>query len=58
MAVGTRNAVIMMMYCATWVHVTARMPPRNEHTRMPASPKKIPIVNSTPMKRAAIIPTP
>ena len=48
----------MMMYCATCVQVTARMPPRNEHTRMPANPKNTPTENSTPMKRVTTSPTP
>ena len=28
--------MIRMMYCATWVQVTALMPPSIEHTRMPS----------------------
>ncbi len=40
--------MIRTMYCATCVQVTARMPPRNEHTRMPPRPRKMPISNGTP----------
>ena len=36
--------MIRMMYWATWVQVTARMPPSIEQTRMPASPTKTPDV--------------
>ena len=50
--------MIRMMYCATWVQVTARMPPRKEHTRIPASPRNTPTPNSTPVNRLVISPTP
>ncbi len=30
--------MISTMYWATWVQVTARMPPSIEHTRMPTRP--------------------
>ena len=46
------------MYCATWVQVMARMPPRNEQTRMLARPRKMPTEKSTPVKREVIRPTP
>ena len=55
---GTMYAMIRMMYCATCVHVTARMPPRNEQTRMPPRPTKMPISNARPDRRAVITPTP
>ncbi len=47
-----------MMYCATWVQVTAFMPPRKEHTRMPARPTNTPTWNSRPVKREVMMPTP
>ena len=50
--------MIITMYCATCVHVTARMPPRNEHTSTPPSPRKMPISKVTPVSRAVISPTP
>ena len=50
--------MIKMMYWATWVQVTARMPPRKEHTKMPPSPKKMPNSNATPVSRVVIKPTP
>ncbi len=55
--VGIRKATRMMMYCATWVQVMPRMPPRKEQTRMLASPRKMPTEKSTPVKREAIRPT-
>ncbi|MNF06528.1 hypothetical protein D3C80_2064950 [compost metagenome] len=54
---GIRKATRMMMYCATCVQVMARMPPRKEHTRMLARPRKMPTEKSTPVKREAIRPT-
>ncbi len=47
-----------MMYCATWVQVTARMPPSIEHTRMPPRPTNTPTPNSSPVKREVMMPTP
>ncbi len=55
---GIMYAMIRMMYCATCVHVTARMPPRNEQTRMPPRPRNTPISKGTPVKRVVINPTP
>ena len=46
------------MYWATWVQVTAFIPPRNEQTRIPARPTNTPIPNSRPVNRLAIRPTP
>ena len=50
--------MIRMMYWATWVQVTARMPPKKEQTRMPARPKKMPNSKGTPVSRVVIRPTP
>ncbi|MNL48355.1 hypothetical protein D3C87_1712070 [compost metagenome] len=55
---GSMYATIRMMYCATCVQVTARMPPRNEQTRIPARPAKIPISKARPVRREVIRPTP
>ncbi len=55
---GIRYAMIRMMYCATWVQVTARIPPKNEQTNMPASPTNTPSSNATPRKRDVMMPTP
>jgi hypothetical protein len=50
--------MMRMMYCATWVQVTARMPPRKEHTRMPARPTNTPVSKAMPRKRLVTMPTP
>ena len=50
--------MIRMMYCATWVQVTARMPPSIEHTRMPARPRNTATVKDTSRKRWVMMPTP
>ena len=55
---GIMNAMMMMMYCATCVHVTARMPPRKLHTRMLPRPMNTPTKKSSPVRRAAMRPTP
>ena len=47
-----------MMYCATWVHVTERMPPSTEQNSTPSRPTKTPTLKSRPMKRETIRPTP
>ena len=47
-----------MMYCATWVQVTERMPPRTEQNSTPRSPTKTPTLKSRPMKRETMSPTP
>ena len=53
-----RKANNSMMYCATWVQVMARMPPRKEHSKTPPKPNKMPISNCTPVNRDAIRPMP
>ncbi len=50
--------MIKTMYCATWVQVTALIPPRNEQTRMPPRPSQIPTSNGTWVRRVVINPTP
>ena len=50
--------MIRMMYWATWVQVTARMPPSIEHTRMPARPTKTATPNGICRKREVTMPTP
>ena len=50
--------MIRMMYCATCVQVTARMPPSIEHTRMPSRPTKIAISNGMSRKREVMMPMP
>ena len=47
-----------MMYCPTWVQVTARMPPRKEQTSMPPSATKMPSSNEMPVMRVVMMPTP
>ncbi|CFP65041.1 Uncharacterised protein [Bordetella pertussis] len=47
-----------MMYWPTWVHVTARIPPRNEHTSMPPRATKMPSSNEMPVRRVVMMPTP
>ena len=47
-----------MMYWATWVQVTARMPPSIEHTRMPSRPTKIATSKPMPRKREVMMPMP
>ena len=47
-----------MMYWATWVQVTERMPPRTEQNKTPIRPTKTPILKSMPMNRETIRPTP
>ena len=44
------------MYCATWVQVTARIPPSIEHSRMPRRPNQTPTSNGMCSARAAIVP--
>ena len=55
---GTRYEMMRMMYCATWVQVTARMPPRTEQNSTPSRPTKTPTLKSSPMKREMMSPTP
>ena len=55
---GMRYATIRMMYCATCVQVTARMPPNIEQTRMPARPTKTASSNDMPRNREVMMPTP
>ena len=50
--------MIKMMYCATCVQVTARIPPSIEHTRMPSSPTKIAISKGMSRKREVMMPMP
>jgi hypothetical protein len=50
--------MMRMMYCATWVQVTARMPPIIEQTRMPPRPTKQATSKLRFRKREAIWPTP
>ena len=40
------------------VQVTARIPPKKEHTSTPPSPKRMPISKCTPVMREVISPTP
>ena len=47
-----------MMYWATWVQVTAFMPPSTEQKSTPSRPTKTPMLKSRPMKRETIRPTP
>ncbi len=55
---GMRYATIRMMYCATCVQVTARMPPSMEQTRMPARPTNTASSNDMPRNREVMMPTP
>ena len=55
---GTRYDVMRMMYWATCVQVTAFMPPSTEQKSTPMSPTKQPTLNSRPMKRETMRPTP
>ena len=48
--------MISTMYCATCVHVTARMPPSIEHSRMPSRPTNTAISKEMPRKREAMMP--
>jgi len=50
--------MISTMYCATWVQVTARMPPSSEHTSTPIRPTHTPVARSTPRKRLVMMPAP
>ena len=50
--------MISTMYCATWVQVTARMPPSIEQTRMPARPTNTPYSNGMPIRRDMTKPVP
>ena len=47
-----------MMHCATWVQVTARMPPRKLHTSTPPRPTKMPSSKVKPVSRVVMRPTP
>ncbi len=49
---------MMTTYWVTWVHVTARIPPKKEQTNTPPKANKIPISKWTPVKREVINPTP
>ena len=48
--------MISTMYCATWVQVTARMPPSIEHNRMAPRPTQMPTLNGICNARAAMVP--
>ena len=50
--------MISTMYWATWVQVTARMPPSIEQTRMPRSPANTASSNGMPRNREAMMPVP
>jgi hypothetical protein len=41
---GTRYEMIKMMYCATWVQVTERIPPSTEQKSTPSKPTKTPML--------------
>ena len=55
---GTRYEMMRMMYCATCVQVTERIPPSTEQKRTPMRPTKTPMRKSRPMKRDTMRPTP
>ena len=44
------------MYCATWVQVTARIPPSIEQSRMPSRPNQTPTSNGMCRARDAMVP--
>ena len=50
--------MIRTMYWATWVQVTAFIPPSIEHTRMPARPNQTPTSNGMSRARDATMPVP
>ncbi len=51
-------ATIRTMYWATWVQVTARMPPSIEQTRMPRRPTNTATSKGICRNRDVMMPTP